>query len=99
MQTVNPYQQNQVHTAPREDILLQLIEGAIIRTKQAQEYKTHNQLAKAREQRIKAFDIISYLDATLDSNGNQELVDSLHSLYDFMLRESHMLRLMTISIG
>ncbi|ACV67928.1 flagellar export chaperone FliS [Desulfohalobium retbaense] len=87
MQPVNPYQQNQVHTAPREDILLQLFEGAIIRLKQAQDYKIKNQIGKAREQRIKAFDIISYLDATLDANADQELVDSLHSLYDFMLRE------------
>ena len=87
MQPVNPYQQNQVHTAPREDILLQLVWGAYIRAKQARELWAEGEKIKAREKRVKCFEIISYLDVTLNRENGGEIVEELEALYAYMIRE------------
>ncbi|MFP4035856.1 MAG: flagellar export chaperone FliS [Desulfovermiculus sp.] len=98
MYAYNPYQQSQLQNVPREDLLLQLVEGAIIRLEQAQEHSRKGDEADsralyikeksmARSLRNKAYDIISYLNDTLDSKAEPELVDSLQSLYGYMMRE------------
>lgn len=87
-----------MHNVPREDLLLQLVEGAIIRLKQAQDHSRKGDEAdsravylkeksQARSLRNKAYDIISYLNDTLDSKADAELVDSLQALYGYMMRE------------
>mgnify|MGYP006277987029 CR=1 FL=1 len=98
MYAYNPYQQSQLQNVSQEDILIQLMEGAIIRLKQAQDHSRKGEEAEsrdvylkekslARSLRNKAYDIISYLNDTLDPKADAELVDSLQSLYGYMLRE------------
>lgn len=81
------YQQNSIQSASREDILVMLIEGAIIRIKQAREKWTKGNSIRARELRSQALAIITELDNTLDrENGDPELVDQLDALYAYMIR-------------
>jgi len=87
---MNPYasyQQSQVLEASHEDILLQLVHGALIRTKQARELWAQGDKVKARERRLQVFEIISYLDVTLDRENGGEIVEELEALYAYMTRE------------
>ncbi len=87
---MNPYasyQQNQILEAPSEDILLQLVQGAMVRAKQARELNDQGRKVQARESRLRCFEIICYLDETLDREDGGEIVEELEALYAFMQRE------------
>jgi flagellar protein FliS len=88
---MNPYysyQQNSIANATREDILLKLYEGAILKLKKAKSLWINGNQTKAREQRSQVFMIISELDNTLDrENGPESLIQELDGLYAFILRE------------
>lgn len=81
------YQQNQVLEAAPEDILLQLVQGALIKVKQAQELVNKGERIRARERRLKVYEIISYLDGTLDRENGGEIAEELEALYAYLLRE------------
>src|SRR6056297_2865237 len=87
---MNPYAsytKNQVANASREDILLQLYHGAIIRLRQARELWEEGEKSRAMERRGQALEIIAYLDETLDMDNGGELAEELDALYAYMIRE------------
>jgi len=81
------YKQNQVASASREDIMLQLVQGALIRIKGARDKWSEGERIRARELRVQAHEIISYLNETLDFENGGELAEELDALYAFMIRE------------
>ncbi len=83
----NSYQQKQVLEAAPEDILLQLLQGAIVRLKQAQDLFSNEKKGRARERRQRAYAIIAYLDGILDRKNQPEISAELEALYAYMLRE------------
>ncbi len=87
MYQYNPYQKSQVMEAQPEDILVQLMEAAVIRLKQAREQWAEGNKERAREKRSQVFDIISYLDITLDMENGGKLAEELDALYAYMLNE------------
>jgi flagellar protein FliS len=88
MHTYTAYQKNAIETSSKEDILLKLFEGAILRLKQAGQLWEDDKKPQAREKRTQALAIITELDNTLDrQNGEPGLVEELEALYGFMIRE------------
>ena len=81
------YKQNQVANASNEDIMLQLVQGALIRVKGARDKWSEGERIRARELRVQAHEIISYLDETLDFENGGELAEELDGIYAYMLRE------------
>ena len=82
------YQSNAVTTLSQEDILLKLLEGAIVRIKQAIELNEQGDKINARGKRQRALEIVTELDSTLDrENGPAEVVENLDGLYAFMIKE------------
>jgi len=82
------YQSNAVTTIPQEDILLKLLEGAIVRIKQAQELNEQGDKINARGKRQRALEIVTELDSSLDrENEATDIVENLDALYSFMIRE------------
>lgn len=87
---MNPYasyQRTQVLEAAPEDIMLQLVQGAMVRVKQARELWEKGEKIRARERRLRVFDIIAYLDGTLDRENGGQIAEELEALYAYMLRE------------
>jgi flagellar protein FliS len=88
---MNPYasyQKNALESATREEIMLKLFEGAVIRLKQAMEEWQDGAKLRARELRSQALAIISELDSTLDrDNGDPQLIEELDALYAFMIQQ------------
>ena len=87
MNPYNFYKQNQVQSAPREDIMLQLVQGALIRIKGARDKWSEGERIRARELRVQAQDIINYLNETLDFENGEDLAFELDALYNYMTRE------------
>ena len=87
MQPYDFYRRKQILEADPEDILLQLLEGAKIRLKQARQLWEEGQKITARERRQHALQIITTLDSTLDRESEAEAVEDLDALYSYMLRE------------
>ena len=83
----NPYQKNQIQDASQEDILLQLVEGGIVRLKQARDLWDRGEKGRARERRQRAYEIIAYLDGTLDRENGGQIAEELEALYAYMMRE------------
>ena len=81
------YKQNQVANASREDIMLQLVQGALIRVRGARDKWSEGEWIRARELRVQAQDIISYLNETLDFENGGDLAFELDALYHYMNRE------------
>jgi flagellar protein FliS len=81
------YKQNQVENASQEDILLQLVQGALVRIKQARHLWDQDRKREAREKRVRAMDIVVYLDNTLDRENGGEIAEELDALYAYMIRE------------
>ncbi|MFW6314476.1 MAG: flagellar export chaperone FliS [Desulfohalobiaceae bacterium] len=82
------YQKQAFATAPPEEILLKLYEGAILRVKSALQNWDQGYKGQVWEKINQTVAIIAELDNTLDrKNGDPQLVDELHALYRFMLRE------------
>jgi flagellar protein FliS len=88
---MNPYasyQQTSIANIPREDLLLKLFEGALLRIKQAREEWASGSAKRARDLRTQVVNIVTELDSTLDrENGDPSLVEELDSLYGYMIRE------------
>lgn len=87
MNPYTSYKKNQVENAAREDIMLQLIQGALMRVKGSMNMWDQGEETRARELRLQALDIISYLDETLDWENGGEIAEQLDALYSFMIRE------------
>jgi len=87
-QAYKMYQKQSIEGAPREDIMLRLMGGAVSTLGQARACWKNGQDGRARELRSRAYDIISELDSSLDrENGPQDIVEGLEGLYAFMERE------------
>jgi flagellar protein FliS len=87
---INPYasyQQNQIMESAPEDIMLQLVQGAFVRAKQAKELWLEGEKVRARERSLQCMHIVCYLDETLDRENGGEIVDELEALYAYMIRE------------
>ncbi len=81
------YEKTSVESISREDLLLKLYEGAILRIKEARNLYEKGEKTRARELRSQAMSIIAELDNTLDrENGEKSIVEDLEALYGFMLR-------------
>ncbi len=82
------YERYSVEAAPREDIMLKLMEGALIRLNRARECWAEGEETRARELRSQALAIITEFDTALDrENGPPDLVETLEGLYAYMERE------------
>ena len=79
----NQYQQNSVMTATPEELTLMLYNGAIKFVNIAKLSIEDKNIKKAHEALIRAQDIITELNATL--NMDYEISKNLRSLYEFML--------------
>lgn len=81
------YQQNQIFTASKEQILLMLYDGAIRFTRQAiMASEAGNQVQKL-ERISKALAIIVEFSNTLDHEVGGQIAADLDGLYQFMIRE------------
>lgn len=90
MNNYTAYQKCAIETASREDILLNLYEGAVIRLKTAKQSGHCESGKKPWELINQAVAIITELDNTLDrEKGDPNLVSELDALYKFMIRELH----------
>ena len=82
------YQKCSIETSGREDILLNLYEGAILRLKRARQNWHDGPEGKAFEMISQAVAIITELDNTLDrEHGEPGIVIELDALYKFAVRE------------
>lgn len=76
------YQQNSIMTAPPEELILMLYNGAIKFLKQSKIYLEEKQFDKAHNNIIRSEDIIRELMCSLDMQ--YEISGNLFQLYDFM---------------
>ena len=84
---MNQYQQNQVHTASPEQILLMLYDGAIRFTRRAIAGIEENQPELKSSGISKTMAIISEFSNSLDREIGGHIAEDLDALYEFMLRE------------
>ena len=84
---MNQYQQNQIDTASREQILIMLYDGAIRFTRQALEAMESGDQKIKMEKISRAMAIITEFSNTLDREVGGEIADNLDALYHFMIRE------------
>jgi flagellar protein FliS len=83
------YQENTVGNARPEDLLLQMVEGAIRNLKGARTLWAEGDKVAARERLSRALALVMELDNTLDreAEDGRELVDNLEALYAYAERE------------
>ncbi len=84
---MNQYQQNQIDTASREQILIMLYDGAIRFCRQAVEAMAAEDRLSQRESVSRALAIITEFSNTLDREIGGEMAENLDALYHFMIRE------------
>ncbi|MCD4688694.1 MAG: flagellar export chaperone FliS [Desulfuromonadaceae bacterium] len=84
---MNQYQQNQIDTASREQILIMLYDGAIRFTRQALAAMESGDQKTKREKISRAMAIITEFSNTLDREVGGEIADNLDALYHYMIRE------------
>lgn len=87
MSGYNQYQQNQIATASREQILLMLYDGAIRFCKQAVSAIKNDNIAEKGKYIGKAMAIISEFSTSLDHEIGGEIAKNLDALYAYMLSE------------
>ena len=87
MSGYNQYQQNQIATASREQILLMLYDGAIRFCKQASMAIKNNDTAEKGKYIGKAMAIISEFSTSLDHEIGGDIAKNLDALYSYMLTE------------
>lgn len=80
------YKQTQVETAPREQILLMLYDGAVKFLNIAKQGFEENNIEKIHNNIIKAQNIITEFQATLDMENGGTFAKNLFSLYDYLNR-------------
>jgi len=84
----NPYQkykQTSILSAPREQILLMLYEGAIKFTKLAIQAAEQKKIAERGSNIMRAYDIILELQVSLDHKVGGEIAAQLDQLYTYVL--------------
>ena len=84
---MNQYQNNQVQTASREQILLMLYDGAIRFVRQSREAIEAKDNAAKLLYADKAIAILTEFRNTLDHEVGGEIARNLDALYEFMIRE------------
>ncbi len=89
---MNQYQQNQILTASKEQILLMLYDGAIRFCREAIKAVEDENNVHKLERISKVFAIVTEFSNSLDHNIGQEIAADLDGLYQFMLRELHKAR-------
>lgn len=83
----NIYKQNQVTTASPKNLVILLYEGCIKKIRLAELALEDNRLDLVNENLIKAQDIISELQNTLNMDAGGEIAENLDALYDYLLNE------------
>ena len=89
---MNQYQQNQIMTATREQILIMLYDGAIRFCHQAIAASRAGNNDEKIGRIAKIFAIITEFSNSLDHNIGGDIAADLDGLYQFMLRELHKAR-------
>ncbi len=84
---VQRYQQNQIASASKEQILLMLYDGAIKFIRQARQGLKNGDRKQKGEGISRAVNIVGELDATLDFNIGGEIAENLDALYHFIIRQ------------
>ena len=84
---VQQYQHNQIATASKEQILLLLYDGAIKFTRQARKGIQNGDFRLKGEGIVRAVNIVSELDATLDFETGGDIAVNLDALYHFIIRQ------------
>jgi len=87
MSGYNQYQENQIATASREQILLMLYDGAIRFCKQASFAIKNGNIADKGRFIGKAMAIISEFSTSLDHEIGGEIAKNLDALYAYMMKE------------
>lgn len=78
------YRQTQMETAPKEEILLMLYDGAVRFLNKAKEGFAEKDIEKIHNNIIKVQNIITEFEATLDMEAGGEFAKNLFNLYEFM---------------
>src|SRR5574344_2868362 len=78
------YKQTQINTAPKEQILLMLYDGAVRFLKQAKEGFAEKNIEKIHNNIIKVQNILTEFEATLDMENGGDFAQNLFNLYEFM---------------
>jgi flagellar protein FliS len=87
MNGYNQYQNNQIATASREQILLMLYDGAIRFCRQAEQAIKKDDIPAKGKFIGKAIAIISEFSDSLDHEVGGEIAENLDALYAYMLKE------------
>lgn len=78
------YKQTQVETAPREQILLMLYDGAVKFLQTAKQGFAEKNIEKIHNNIVKAQNIITEFQATLDMENGGTFAKNLFSLYEYL---------------
>lgn len=84
---MNQYQQNQIMTASKEQILIMLYDGAIKFCRQAIAYNNEGKVSEKLGRISKVFAIVSEFSNSLDHEIGGDIASDLDGLYQFMIRE------------
>ncbi|MHC1682455.1 MAG: flagellar export chaperone FliS [Clostridiaceae bacterium] len=82
----NTYKSNSVNHAPKEQLLVMLVDGAVKFSKIARQAICDKNIKVAHENILKTQNIYYELMATLDVSQGQEWANDLMSIYDFITR-------------
>ncbi len=78
------YKQTQMETAPKEEILLMLYDGAVRFLHKAKEGFAEKNIEKQHNNIVKVQNIITEFESTLDMEAGGEFAKNLFNLYEFM---------------
>ena len=78
------YKQTQMDTAPKEEILLMLYDGAVRFLHKAKEGFAEKNIEKQHNYIVKVQNIITEFESTLDMEAGGEFAKNLFNLYEFM---------------
>lgn len=88
---VNTYQQvglvSELENASPERLIQMLLGGAINQLQAARRAIKKNDVAGRGEAVSRAMDIINTLSASLDKAHSEKIVENLHNLYDYIIRQ------------
>lgn len=78
------YQQTQIDTAPKEQILLMLYDGAVRFLNQAKAGFAEKNIEKIHNNIVKVQNIITEFESSLDMENGGDFAKNLYALYEFM---------------
>ncbi len=81
------YQQTQINTTPKEQILLMLYDGAVRFLKQAKEGFAEKNIEKIHNNIIKVQNILIEFETSLDMENGGDFAKNLFGLYEFMSQQ------------